>query len=145
MSYYNLYMQSYMEDALEEMKECLGENSQQYLEAKDKSEVYKINYYLRDHLQIPYVSETLAKRRTRDQLIAFVAKFLDDHSRELSTSGPVYMFTFGNNETSFLYDMFGVNGDQLIEMYLAMVEETFYGNISKFFTGWVKMLHIKFY
>ena len=136
--FYGLYFQEHMETALDEMKKYLGEDSELFQEAVDKSNIYKENYYLRDNLQITYVSKVLAKRRNRDELILFISKFMDEHSYQLSTPGPIHMFTFGDNETNFLYDMFGLSADEIFGMYNKMVEETFYGKISKFFTGWVK-------
>lgn len=135
---YEFYMQDYMIEAIKEMKECLGELSEEYLLEASKEGVYKENYYLRDNLQIPYISSTLAKRKTRDALVAFTGKFLDDHYMQLSTSGPVHIFMFGNKETSFLYELFGVNANQLFEMYNNMINEAFYGKISAFITGWIR-------
>ena len=127
---YEIYMEEYMNEYIKESTEVK--------KTKDKEDVYKINYYLRDNLQIPYVSNVLAKPRVQEQLIEFVGKFLDDHSKELSTSGPVHIIIFSERETAVLYDMFSINADTLLELYNKMVEETFYGKISKFFTGWVK-------
>lgn len=127
---YEIYMEEYMDDYIKEDTETK--------KVKSKEEVYKINYYLRDNLQIPYISNVLAKSKIQEQLIEFVGKFLDDHSKELSTSGPVHIIVFSDRETSVLYDMFSVNGDMLLDMYNKMVDETFYGKISKFITGWVR-------
>lgn len=131
---YKLYMDDASEELYEEMTEYM-ESDQSYLEAKEG--VYKDNRYLRDHLQIPYVQDVLAKPKVRDELSAFVNKFLDDHVDQLSTSGPVHIFTFGDKETSFLYDMFKINGETLIKIYNELIQETYYGKISAFFNGWI--------
>ena len=146
-SFYEMYMEEYMLEAANEMKKYFMENNlENYFEESfnlamyeaNKEGVYKENYYLRDNLQIPYISKVLAKRKTRDSLIAFTGKFMDDHSTQLSTSGPVHIFMFGDKETSFLYDLFGVSADQLFTMYNNMINEAFYGKISSFITGWVR-------
>ena len=125
------YEDEYFNEAYEEMEKCLLS----YNEAKEG--VFKDNWYFRDHLQIPHIKNILQKENNRDKILQFVAKFLDDHHRELSTSGPTYMFTFGDKETSFLYEIFGVNKDIILKMYNEMVNDTYYGSISKFFTGWI--------
>lgn len=126
---YEYYMEEFLSEELSAM------NS--YMEEGDKSAVYKKNYYLRDNLQIPYVTKVLAKSANREKLVEFTGRFMDDHTKQLSTSGPVHIFTFGEKETKFLYEMFNVNGNMLVEMYDKMIEEAFYGKISKFISGWV--------
>lgn len=135
---YELYLEDSITEAINEMRKYRNEPDDEFNEATDKSSVYKENYYFRDNLQIPYVSNVLSKRKNRDALVAFVSKFINDHYYQLSAPGPIHMFTFGDTETNFLYELFGVNGDQLLEMYNKMVEEAFFGNISKFYTGFVK-------
>lgn len=131
---YSLYIEEYIENAEDEMNKYLGKDNN----SKNKEGVYKENYYFRDNLQIPYVSKTLEKRRNRDMIVTFVSSFLDNHSTQLSTSGPVHMFTFGDKETDFLYQLFGVDADTLLDMYNKMVNEAFYGKISSFISGWVR-------
>jgi len=131
----SIMYQEYIEDYI---KEATNEMLKYNTEATDKSAVYKENYYLRDNLQIPFVSPVLSKRKNRDELVQFTSKFMDDHSFQLSTAGPIHIFMFGDKETSFLYEMFGVTGEQLVAMYHAMVNEAFFGKISTFFDGWVK-------
>lgn len=126
-SMYDLFMEEYIEE-FEEI----------YKFTEDREGVYKTNYYLRDHLQIPYVSKTLEKRRVKDELIEFVGSILDANSNKLSTSGPVHIITFGDKETDVLYKLFGVNAQVILEMYESMIKESFYGKISKFITGWVR-------
>jgi len=141
---YRMFIQEYIEDANEEMNKYLGEeNKPLYLfdeegEENAKKDVYKINYFLRDNLQIPYVSDVLSKKINQDKLIEFTGKFMDDHANQLSTSGPVYTFTFGDKETSFLYELFNVNAEKLLDLWYKTIEETYYGNISAFFTGWIQ-------
>lgn len=125
--------EDYMEEFLSEATSTIDA----YMEEGDKSAVYKKNYYLRDNLQIPYVTKVLAKSTNREKLVEFTGRFMDEHTKQLSTSGPVHIFTFGEKETKFLYEMFNVNGNMLVEMYDKMIEEAFYGKISKFISGWV--------
>lgn len=135
LSLYEIYMEDSTDELYEEMEKFL-ESYQPYLEAKEG--VYKDNYYLRDHLQIPYVQKVLANSKNRDALSEFVNKFLDDHVDQLSTSGPVHIFTFSEKEVSFLYDMFSINDETLLKLYDGLIQETYYGKVSAFFTGWIK-------
>lgn len=102
-----------------------------------KKKAYKENYYFAEHLQKPYVTSVLEKRKNRDAIVMFTGKFIDDHSRQLSTSGPVYSFTFGKKETSFLYELFNISKEKILEIYNGVVESTYYGSISQFITGWI--------
>lgn len=135
------FFEEYIQEATAEMYQYFIENGIPFTEDTDeeggKPGVYKVNYYLRDHIQIPYVSEKLAKSKIQDAIIDFTGTYLDDHSTELSTSGPVHFFTFGDNETSFLYETFGTNSDFIIKTFKEMIQETYYGKLSKFIEGWV--------
>ena len=104
---------------------------------EDANSVYKENYYFAEHLVKPIIHPVLAKESGRDAVVDFVGAFLDSHSAQLSTSGPVYTFTFGEKEIRPLYELFNVNGEQLVNIFNEMVEETYYGKISKFFVGWI--------
>lgn len=134
------FFEEYVHESKIEMFRYFLENAIAFEEEgqnEGKEGVYKINYYLRDHLQIPYVSKLLAKTKTQDAIVEFTGQFMDNHVTQLRTAGPVHSFTFGANETSFLYDTFGITGDQIITMFNEMVTETYYGKISKFIQGWV--------
>lgn len=135
-SKYQQFMEDYMQEEFDGMTEYIESMDDLFLEAKEG--VYKDNYYLRDNLQIPYITKELAKPRVRDTIVEFVSKFLDDHVTQLSTSGPVHIFTFSDKETSVLYDLFKINDEKLYELYEQTIKETYYGNISKFITGWIK-------
>lgn len=128
----DIYIEDYMQEALMEMDKFFQE------EGNDKEGVYKENYYLRDNFQIPYVSNVLKTQKGRDAVIEFTGKFIDDHSFQLSTAGPIHSFTFGLKEVTPLYELFGVNEKMILEHWEKMVEETYYGKISSFFNGWVK-------
>lgn len=136
---YNDYFEEYVKQAKLEMYQYFQENDMEVPVEDDqgKSGVYKINFYYRDHLQIPKISQVLKKPRTQETLIEFVSSFIDTHYTQLRTSGPVYNFTFADKETSFFYDTFNTNKDELIEMFYQVEKEAFYGKISKFFEGWV--------
>ncbi len=126
-------MEEYLEEAMKEMKAYW--ESTEYM-TEDKEGVYKTNYYFRDNLQTKYISTPLAKESVRDSIVEFVGKYIDDHSTQLSTAGPVLVFTFSTKEANVLYEIFGVNGDQIIELYHKMIDETYNGKISPFFTTW---------
>ena len=127
------YLEDDMLSALKEKCDYMGISFEEAAK-----EVYKINYYLRDNLQIPIVKPVLEKQRNRNNIALYVSKFIDEHSQHLSTAGPIYIFTFGNKEIQPLYDLFNITADQLYNLYTKMIEETFYGQISSFFNGWVK-------
>ena len=91
-----------------------------------KEGVYKENYYLRDNLQTPIIAPVLSKSANRDAIVDFVIQFMDEHSKQLSTSGPVYSFTFGTKETGFLYELFNTNKDKMLELYDNLIKETYY-------------------
>ncbi|MCM1218428.1 MAG: GNAT family N-acetyltransferase [Lachnospiraceae bacterium] len=103
-----------------------------------KEGVYKENFYLRDHLQTPYITKALKKSATQDKIIEFTGTFIDNHSYQLSTSGPVHSFTLGQKEIQPLYDLFGVTDQMMIDVWKEMVNDTYYGKISSFFNGWVE-------
>lgn len=135
------YFEEYVHDATAEMYQYFIENGIPIEDDDDeeggKPGVYKVNYYLRDHIQVPYVSAKLAKSKIQDAIIDFTGAYLDKHSTHLSTSGPVHFFTFGDEETSFLYNTFGITGDEIIKIFREMIQETYYGKLSKFIEGWV--------
>ena len=130
---YELFIRDFLEESDPETFNML----EPMTESNDKSDVYKENYYFRDHLQIPLISPVLSKQKNRDTIVNFVGKFMDDHANQLSTTGPVYIFTFGEKEIRPLYEMFNVDSEKLLLMYNEMVKEAYYGKISKVFTGWV--------
>lgn len=130
---YGLLIEDYIKEAYEDAgKEYLSE-----AEIVAREGVYKLNYYFRDHLQIPYISKELAKKRNQDAIIEYTGKFMDVHADQLSTPGPIYAFTFGEKEVKFLYEMFNINSEKLLNMYNEMVNETFYGKISKLISGFI--------
>ena len=129
---YLMYFDEFYDNARKE----LIDNSTLITEA-EKEGVFKDNYYLRDHLQIPFVHDTLAKSVTQEKIIEFTGEFIDSHMKQLSTPGPVLPFTFNDTHTKFFYDLFGVTAQDLLDMYNKVVEETYYGSISKFITGWI--------
>lgn len=129
---YEEYMEDYLKEYFVEMQNYLIEAG------KSKEDVYKINYYMRDNLQMPYVSEALKKNKTQEDIIEFTGKFIDDHHKEFGTAGPVYNVVFGDKETSFLYNLFKIDKDILLEIYANMVKETYINGVSKFLTGFIQ-------
>lgn len=145
---YNRYMIDYVKENLPELFDHMNQDEYNEdieesmeppipIDEKGKEGVYKENYYFRDNLQNPYIHNVLVKAPIRDQIVAFTGRFLDTHSVQLSTSGPVHTFTFGEKEVKPLYELFNLNSDRILELYNGMVDATYYGKISKFFTGWV--------
>lgn len=129
---YEDYMEDFLKEARQEMYDYLREAG------KSKEDVYKINYYMRNNLQIPYVSEVLKKNRTQEEIIDFTGKFIDDHHKEFGTAGPVYNVVFGDKETSFLYNLFKIDKNILLEIYFKMIKETYINGVSKFLTGFIQ-------
>lgn len=135
---YKEYLSDYIQEATEEMNNKLGIKSEEpEVEEKGRKDVYKHNFYLKDNFQDKYISPVLAKSNNRNSIIEFVYKFIDDHNEQLSTSGPVYSFSFGDKETNFFYNLFNLNKEEIMNYWFKMIEETYYGKISKFFTGWL--------
>ena len=114
----DIYIEDYMREALMEMDKFFQE------EGNDKEGVYKENYYIRDHLQTPYLSKPLKTPKVQQSIIEFTGKFMDDHSFQLSTSGPIHSFTFGSKEMAFFYDLFQVNEEILLNVWREMINET---------------------
>lgn len=132
MSYF-LYFDEFYEAAVSDIM-----NEAMMITEAEKEGVFKNNYCLRDNLQLPYVHNVLAKDVTKEKIIEFVGKFMEDHTKQLSTPGPVYSFTFSTKEAEFFYTMFNVNAQMLLDLYAKVSEETYYGKISKIFTGWIQ-------
>ena len=109
-----------------------------YLSESEKAGVHKDGYYFKQHLQDKLISPVLKLAKNREAVIEFTGRYMDEHTKELSTSGPVYMITFSAKETQFFYDMFHTSPEEMIDMYTEMEKDTYYGKISKMFTGWVK-------
>lgn len=103
----------------------------------EKVGVFKDGKYIQDNLQNVYIHDKLTVEANREKIIEFTGMFMDAHMRELSTAGPVFSFTFNDKDTSFFYNLFDITKEKIIEIYDNMVKETYYGKISKFFTGWV--------
>ena len=132
------FMRDYFEEnAPEELKLFPESEEDEIFDEAGKEGVYVENYYFRDNLQLPLVSPKLSKRMNRDLIINNVGKFIDVHSSQLSTPGPVYTFTFGDKEVKFLYDLFGVDGEKLLNMYKEMINVTYNGKISSVYQGLV--------
>jgi len=137
-------MKEYVNEAHREM--CKYKNTEyveesvddELFEENNKEGVYKVNFYLRDHLQIPYVRKVLTNPNTKDQIIDFVGRYIDQHQDQLSTMGPIYKFSFNVKESEWLYNLFGISKEELLEIYHNMINETYYGKISKFFNGWIE-------
>lgn len=133
MSNYELFLEDYIRLA---MIEEMGFDDELFDE-DGRPGVYKESYYLKENLQKRYVTSVLAKPATQDFLVEFVGKFLDEHSNQLSTAGPIHMFMFGEKEMKPIYDLFGLDPNIIMDLYYKMVDEAFYGKISVLITGLV--------
>ena len=109
------------QDYMTEAEDKANEDMLSYMEAVSA----KNTYYFRDNLQLKYISEILAIEKNREKIIDFTGEFINSHTDQLSTSGPVHMFTFGDKETKPLYEMFGVTKDQIIYFSKEMFKETY--------------------
>lgn len=138
MDNYMLFLEEYFQQALSNADDPYLEADFFEEDVEDKPRVYKENYYLRDNLQNRYIKTVLAKKASQDRIVEFVGKFLDDHSAQLSTAGPIHIFMFGESEIKPIYEMFNVTPNMMIELYHHMIDEAFFGKISKFITGWVE-------
>ena len=136
---YQAYMREYAASIYPDHYHSIMEE-QAFLEdaTSDKSKVFKENYLFRDQLQIPYVHETLKQKSVQDALIEFTGAFIDRNSNVLSKPGPILMFRFGEKETSFLYETFGVSKQQLLDLFQNVIQDTYFGSISKFLETLVK-------
>lgn len=136
---YEMFMRDYIKEDNPEFYEKLPpyEEIEEFDEG-GKEGVYKENFYLRDHLQIPTIRPILQSRKNRDSIVDFVGTYIDEHFKQLTTSGPVFKVTFTAKETSFLYELFKITPERIFELYNEMVNETYGGKISKFYVGWVK-------
>ena len=94
-----MFIEDYIKEAYEE---CGINNYLSEAEITAKEGVYKLNYYFRDHLQIPLISKELAKDKNRDSIIEHTGMFMDAHSKELSAPGPIDSFTFGEKDKIFV-------------------------------------------
>ena len=139
MSQYRDFMMDYMKEHRKKEYSLMSIEEEveeiELINEEGKDPVYKENYYLREHLQTPLITPVLANQKNRDEIVDFTGRFIDKHANQLSTSGPVYIFTFGEKEVQPLYDMFNVNGELLLNLYREMVKETYFGKISKVYDG----------
>ena len=111
---------------------------QDYEEATDKSKIYKENYIFRDSLQRKHVSPVLAKPANREKLIEFTASFIDENATALSKPGPVLMIRFTDTHINTIYDMFHTSKEEVMELFQKVVQETYYGKLSKPLLGLVE-------
>ena len=93
------------------MENFLEEEFSVFVEA-----TYKENFYLRDNLQIPYITNTLSKKKIQESLIEFTGEFIDKNSAKLSTPGPVYKIAFMDKEKKFIYDLFELTEEKVLEL-----------------------------
>lgn len=113
---YQDYMEEYLTEATNEMDIYISEAT-----------VHKENYYFKDNLQIPYIAPVLSNKNVREKIIEFTGTFMDTHHSKLYTSGPVWIFTFSDKETSFLYELFGLTKEKMAEINKNMFAETYQG------------------
>lgn len=130
-------MDVFFEDNLNEFIEDNPDYLNYINEAKDKAEVYKVNYFLQENLQKKYVSKLLANKNVQEKIIGFVGSFIDKNQKVFSAVGPMYMFTFTQEDANYFYRLFSITPDEILSLFNDMVKETYYGEISKFMKGWI--------
>lgn len=139
MSMYRDFMMDYMKEFRKDEYSLMNieeeEETVELFNEEGKDPVFKENYYLKEHLQTPLITPVLKSQKSRDEIIDFTGRFIDKHAQQLSTSGPVYIFTFGEKEVKPLYELFNVDGDMLLKLYREMTNETYFGKISKVYDG----------
>jgi hypothetical protein len=102
----------YVEESLEE--------DNYYSEA-----VVKKGYYLRDNLILPYIRPTLVKQENQNKITSYVGNFIEFHWKELSTSGPVHIFTFDKKEQQTVYSFFEIEEEKVLELIQNMYLKTY--------------------
>lgn len=98
---YESYMDPFVEDETNKMM--------QFVEIT----VNETNYF-KDNLQIPFIRPVLEKAENRKKIVDFTGSFIDANFDKLSTSGPVYSFSFGETQVSPLYELFGLTSDKVL-------------------------------
>jgi len=103
-----------------------------------KTPVFIENYIYQKELVEAVIRNVMKSQANRDTLMQFTAKFVNDHSKELSTPGPVYTFTFAEKEISFLYKLFGINEEWILNLFQKVIDKTYMGKLSLPLVGLVK-------
>jgi len=121
--------------------------AEQELEKEKKQKANKkVNFYLRDNLQVPFISPILKVRSNRDKLVDFTGDFIDKNSEKLFAMGPMYNVPFYEREINFLSELFNIeigkvaqkendkvsNDSQLMNIIKGMFRETY---------GWTTIPH----
>ena len=122
---YEIYLEEYLVEADKEKDTAV-------------EEYFVESYYLRDNLLIPYIRPVLQKRANRDKIIEFTGTFINDNNSKLYTAGPVYIISFAEKETDFLYGLFGLSKEKILEMFEQVIQKAYRGNLSSFLAGLVK-------
>lgn len=130
---YHDFMQSYLEE-LDPSRKIIEEIE----EATDKSKVYKENFIFRDNLQLKKIAPVLKTGEGRDKLVDFTAAFIDANATALAKSGPIMMIRFTDNDCNKLYDMFNTSKDEVMTLFNQVIQDTYYGKLSKPLQGLVE-------
>ena len=110
----NMDYESYMlEHILEKIE---GDEFTEGVKAKE-------NYYFKENL-IPLVLKAMTPDNV-NKVIEFTGDFINSHADQLFDAGPIKTFTFGDKETSFLYNMIDISKDQLLEMFNEMKKQVY--------------------
>ena len=109
-----------------------------YEKEQTKAPVFIENYIYQKELVEGKIRNIMKDKNKRDSLVHFTASFINDHSKELSTSGPVYTFTFAEKETNFLYNLIGTNEDHILSLFNKVIDETYMGKLSLPLAGLIK-------
>lgn len=106
--------QAYMEIVREEEENRLFQETVKLLES----------YFMKEQLV-----DKLRKKMNQtniNRVLDTAAKFIDSHSRELTTAGPMYGFTFYPKDVEALYDIVGHTPESLVELTKEMINNHAY-------------------
>lgn len=103
-----------------------------------KEAVFIKNFIYQDELVEKKIRPVMKDPKEREALLNFTGQFINEHHKELSTPGPVYMFTFGDKETDFLYNKFNTSKEEILALINRVTAETYKGKLSLPLVGLIK-------
>lgn len=124
------YFQKYITEAKEEPESWDDEEDLEKIEKDKPAPVFIENYIYMNELVLPKVRPVLKIESNRERLIDFTGNFINNHTKELSTSGPVHMFIFSDQETNFLYELVNTSKGEILELFKKVTIETYSGKLS---------------
>lgn len=110
----------------------------EFISEAKKNPVYIENYIYQQELVLNKIRPVMKDPANREKLLDFVGGFVNDHIRELSTSGPVHMFIFGDKQTDFLYEFTNTTKEEILALFEKVIVETYGDKLSLPLVGLVK-------